>query len=56
MKKVEKFWRIKLQVTKDKVASRVLTHEPTEDDIQNFADSMDNFYGEVMIEIFWKIS
>ena len=56
MKKVEKFWRIKLQVTKDKVASRVLTYEPTEADIQNFADSMDNFFGEAIVEIFWKIS
>jgi hypothetical protein len=56
MKNVEKFWRIKLQVTQDKVASRVLTYEPTEDDIQNFADSMDNFYGEAIVEIFWKIS
>ena len=56
MKKVEKFWRIRLQVTKDKVASRVLTYEPTEADIQNFADSMDNFFGEAIIEIFWKIS
>ena len=52
----KKFWRIKLQVIKDKVASRVLTYEPTEDDIQNFADSMDNFYGEAIVEIFWKIS
>ncbi len=56
MKKVEKFWRIKLQVTKNKVASRVFTYEPTESDIQNFADGMDNFFGEVIIEIFWKIS
>lgn len=55
MRKVEKFWRIKLQVTKDKVVSRVFTDEPTEADIQNFADSMDNFFGEAIIEIFWKI-
>jgi hypothetical protein len=56
MKKVKKFWKIKLQITKDKVASRTLSYEPTDVDIQNFADSMDNFYGEAMVEVFWKIS
>jgi hypothetical protein len=56
MKKVEKIWRIKLQVTKDNIVTRIYTHEPTEIDIQKNADSMKNLYGEVIFERFWRIN
>ena len=56
MKRTEKFWRIKLQIANDKTAYRTLKYEPTEHDIQDFANTMGNFHGEVTVEIIWMIS
>lgn len=56
MKKIQKFWKIKIQVNRDKVVSRTFSHEPDEEDVQNFADSVDDFYGDILVEVFWKIS
>lgn len=55
-KKVQKFWKIKIQVNRNNVVSRTFSHEPDEEDIQNFADSVDNFYGDILVDVFWRIS
>lgn len=56
MKKIEKFWRIKLQIDKDRIAYRTLKYEPTEHDIQDFTNTMGNFHGEATVEIIWMVS
>ena len=54
MKKVEKFWRLVAQINKHRISSQELKHEPTEDDIQNFAEEIDSDFCEIKVEIFWK--
>ena len=54
MKKVEKFWRLVAQINKHRTTSRELKHEPTEEDIQNFAEEIDSDFCEINVEVFWK--
>ena len=54
MKKVKKFWRLVAQINKHRTASQELKHEPTEEDVQNFADEIDSDYCEITVEVFWK--
>ena len=54
MKKVEKFWRLVAQINKHRTISQELKHEPTEEDVKNFADKIDSYYCEITVEVFWK--
>jgi len=54
MKKVEKFWRLVAQINKHRTTSQELKHEPTEEDVQNFANEIDSNYCEIIVEVFWK--
>lgn len=54
MKKVEKFWRLVAQINKHRTTSQELKHEPTEEDVQNFANEIDSDYCKITVEVFWK--
>jgi len=54
MKKVEKFWRLKAQIGKSSTHSLIFKTEPTEEDVQKFSDSLDKYFGEITVEIFWR--
>ena len=54
MKKVEKFWRLVAQINKHRTTSQEFKHEPTEDDVQNFADGINGNFCEINVEVFWR--
>ena len=54
MKKVEKFWRLVARINKHRTTLQELKHEPTEEDIRNFAEEIDSDFCEINVEVFWK--
>ena len=54
MKEVEKFWKLVAQINRNRTISQELKHEPTEEDVQNFAEEIDSDFCEIRVEVFWK--